>query len=74
MLNLMMFCSLILEWPVIFPDNMFKLAGLIKLNVSTRNQTFFNNKQTLLLLHKESQNKQSKILFLSSSHHMKVLV
>ena len=33
MLNLMMFCSLILEWPVIFPDNMFKLAGLIKLNI-----------------------------------------
>ena len=27
MLNLMMFCSLILEWPVIFPDNMFKLVG-----------------------------------------------
>ena len=33
MLNLMMFCSLILEWPVIFPDNMFKLAGLIKLDI-----------------------------------------
>ena len=33
MLNLMMFCSLILEWPVIFPDNMFNLAGLIKLNI-----------------------------------------
>ena len=33
MLNLMMFCSLILEWPMIFPDNMFKLAGLIKLNI-----------------------------------------
>ena len=33
MLNLMMFCSLILEWPVIFPGNMFKLAGLIKLNI-----------------------------------------
>ena len=44
MLNLMMFCSLILESPVIFPDNMFKLAGLIKLNIPTRNQTFFNNK------------------------------
>ena len=33
MLNLMMFCFLILEWHVIFPDNMFKLAGLIKLNI-----------------------------------------
>ena len=33
MLNLMMFCSLILEWPVIFPDNMFQLAGLIKLDI-----------------------------------------
>ena len=33
MLNLMMFCSLILEWPVIFPDDMFNLAGLIKLNI-----------------------------------------
>ena len=33
MLNLMTFCSLILEWPVIFSDNMFKLAGLIKLNI-----------------------------------------
>ena len=33
MLNLMMFCSLILEWPVIFPGNMFKLARLIKLNI-----------------------------------------
>ena len=44
MLNLRMFCYLILEWPVIFPDNMFKLAGLIKLNIPIRNQTFFNNK------------------------------
>ena len=35
MLNLMMFCSLILEWPVIFPGNVFKLAGLIKLNIPT---------------------------------------
>ena len=35
MLNLMMFCSLILEWTVIFPDNMFKLAGLIKLDIPT---------------------------------------
>ena len=33
MLNLMMFCSLILKWPVIFPDNMFQLAGLIKLDI-----------------------------------------
>ena len=32
-LNLMMFCSIILEWHVIFPDNMFKLAELIKLNI-----------------------------------------
>ena len=46
MLNLMMFCSLIFEWPVIFPDNMFKLAGLIKLNIPTGDCLYLSIRKT----------------------------